>query len=118
MAEYLTMGGFMEAALVILAICWAWNLVYTGITNARKERKHAEEPILRVKDEVSQLKGRLEEVERRITSHEQTMVDLKNGQNVLCHGIQALLEHEMHNGNGDEMIAASTAISEWLRARR
>ena len=34
-----------------------------------------------------------------------------------CAGVQALLEHELHNGNADEMQLASKEINTWLRER-
>ena len=37
---------------------------------------------------------------------------------VICAGVQALLEHELHNGNTDEMHQASSEISGWLRQRK
>ena len=43
---------------------------------------------------------------------------MRNGQRELCFGVQALLNHELHNGNADEMARASENINKWLVERK
>ena len=50
----------------------------------------------------------------RLDRHEADIAALKEGQRVLCGGVQALLEHEIHNGNADEMKAAARELKKYL----
>jgi septal ring factor EnvC (AmiA/AmiB activator) len=124
MQSYLTGDGLLKAALVILAICWAWNMVYTAITNARKERERQDAPLNEIRDDIRKLNDGIHNDRERITAlehdiehHGDELRDLHHGQTEICRGVQALLEHALHNGNTDEMEAASQAIGKWLRTR-
>lgn len=124
MEKYLTGDGVLKAAIVLLALCWAGNLIYTAITNARKERERSEEPIRAIRGDIQALRNdlmadreRITALERDLEMHSDELKDLHQGQTELCRGVQALLEHALHNGNGEEMQAASTSIGKWLRNR-
>lgn len=124
MEKYLTGDGLLKAAIIILALCWAWNLIYTAVTNARKEKERAEEPIRAIRGDISALRNdlaadrdRIAALERDLATHSDELQDLHQGQTELCRGVQALLDHALHNGNGEEMQAASTSIGKWLRNR-
>lgn len=124
MEKYLTGDGLLKAAIIILALCWAWNLLYTALTNARKERERAEEPIRAVRGDIATLRSDLTADRERITALERDvegygaeMRDVHQGQTELCRGVQALLDHAIHNGNTDELQASSTSIGKWLRNR-
>ncbi len=124
MEKYLTGDGLLKAAIILLALCWAWNMVYTALTNARKEKARADEPlnivradINKLQNEINEDRGRIEALERVGDAHEHELKDLHAGQTELCRGVQALLEHALHNGNADEMQAASASIGKWLRNR-
>lgn len=124
MEKYLTGDGLLKAAIIILALCWAWNMVYTALNNARKEKERADAPlnivradINKLQNEINEDRGRIEALERVGDAHARELVDLHTGQTELCRGVQALLEHALHNGNNDEMQAASASIGKWLRNR-
>lgn len=124
MEKYLTGDGLLKAAIILLALCWAWNMVYTALTNARKEKERADAPLNIVRSDINKLqneinedRGRIEALERVGDAHARELVDLHTGQTELCRGVQALLEHALHNGNNDEMQAASASIGKWLRNR-
>jgi len=124
MEKYLTGDGLLKAAVVVLALAWAWNLIYTALTNARKERERAEAPFKAIRDDITHLREdiaadreRIGALERGVDSHAVELKDLHTGQTELCRGVQALLEHALHNGNNDEMQAASASIGKWLRNR-
>lgn len=124
MQQYLTGDGLLKAALVILALCWAWNMIYTALGNARKAREQAEEPIRAVRGDIQTLRNdlmtdreRITALERDLEAHSDELRDLHQGQTELCRGVQALLEFNLHNGNEEEMKAASTSIGKWLRNR-
>lgn len=124
MEKYLTGDGVLKAAIVVLALCWAWNLIYTAITNARKERERSEEPIRAIRGDIQALRNdlmadreRITALERDLELHSDELKDLHQGQTELCRGVQALLEYSLHNGNEEEMQAASASIGKWLRNR-
>lgn len=50
----------------------------------------------------------------RLDEHERSIDDLREGQQVLCSGILALLDHELHNGNSDQMQDARDGIMNYL----
>ena len=50
----------------------------------------------------------------RLDRHEHEIGDLRGGQRVLMQGVQALLEHELHNGNADQMKEAADKLRKYL----
>ena len=135
MEKYLTGSGLLTAAIVILALAWAWNLIYTAMSNARKMRERSDEPINQLREKVNDLheeirdletrvndmcrdvNNRVDAIQRGMETHTTEIADLHAGQTELCRGVQALLEHALHNGNEAAMSAASQSIGEWLRTR-
>lgn len=67
-----------------------------------------------VKDRETSVDKMLATDKARLDAHEKEIAELREGQKVLCGGLQALLEHELHNGNADQMQKASDNLSEWL----
>lgn len=117
MEKYLTGDGLTATALFLLAVVWAGNMIFTFVGGARKERERAKEPFLRIDASINELKNKVSVLERRVDAHDNEVQDLHTGQSALCRGVQALLEHELHNGNDEEMRAASDSIGKWLRTR-
>lgn len=124
MEKYLTGDGLLKAAIIILALCWAWNTIYTALTNARREKANLEAPLIAIRGDISSLRNdlmadreRITALERDLELHSGELKDLHQGQTELCRGVQALLEFSIHNGNEDEMRAASASIGKWLRNR-
>lgn len=56
--------------------------------------------------------------EKHIAENHDHITDLKEGQRVLCVAVMALLNHELHNGNSDEMSKASAGVNEYLINRK
>lgn len=128
MEHNITSDNLIVFAIVALTICWAFNLVYTAVQNARTEKKRQQEPFQRIdssmndirakcESHVREIDSRVETLERRMTEHENDLKDIHQGQSAMLRGVQALLDHELHNGNEEEMKAASDTISKWLRTR-
>lgn len=82
---------WVAAALVAFALA-VWTLV-DKIKNAASWRKSVEE--------------RLKNDKERIDNHD-------TGQRALLRGVLALLNHELHNGNNDEMERAKSGIDNFL----
>lgn len=50
----------------------------------------------------------------RLDAHEKEIGELRSGQKVICSGVQALLDHALHDGNSQQMQDASNKLTEWL----
>lgn len=103
--------------IVVLAFLNLYNVFASARRNARAEKKRQEAPTETLKSEIIEVNRKLATDKLRLDEHERRLADLKNGMTAQCAGVQALLEHELHNGNADEMQAASRGIDKWLRER-
>ena len=54
---------------------------------------------------------------QRLDDHDEEIKGLKEGQQVLCSGLLALLDHELHNGNTDQMQKARDDIMTYLQGK-
>lgn len=92
----ITGGQIYTAALVFLAGCGAVTTIGKAIEVIRNWRKPA---------------GSLK---HKVARHEEQLAALKDGQCVMCEALMALLGHELHNGNSDEMQEASRKLNQYL----
>lgn len=53
----------------------------------------------------------------RLDGHDEAIRDLQESTQVLCNGILALLDHELHNGNTDQMQDARDDLMNYLSGR-
>ncbi len=51
----------------------------------------------------------------RLDGHDKAIQSLQESNQVLCSGIMALLDHELHNGNGEQMQKARDDIMRYLQ---
>ena len=61
---------------------------------------------------------KLAEDKERMDHHDIAIKDSQECQKVLCAGLLALLDHELHNGNADEMQKARDNIMGYLQERK
>lgn len=108
--EGVTFDSLTTTVIVILALCGAINVIGSTIKLIRDHRKPKE-------DAMDEINERLANDNVRIKEHGKAINDLQGGQKCLCEGVQALLNHALHNGNSDEMQAACGNINTWLRNR-
>lgn len=128
---------FLIVLVGLCALFLTYDKVAQAVQNIRKRRKKpdedqaarmAEEISERVTETISQQlddirdklatdKSRLDAQERRISSLETSQMDVKEGFSVLCTGLIAALNHELHNGNADEMMSAIEKITKYLTHR-
>lgn len=52
-----------------------------------------------------------------LDEHSQSIEELKESTQVLCNGVLALLDHELHNGNADQMQNARDDILKYLQGK-
>ena len=95
------------ALLVFLAICAAIVTVGKAVDTIKKWRTPT-----------TDTQTCLANDKRRLDQHEKELDDLHQGVQHLCNGVVALLNHELHNGNSDEMSSAARSINDWLIHRR
>ena len=128
MEQYLSTDTFWGSMLFALAICWMIKTVFDAVFSIQTHRRNTGEPITNLGRRVDglenqchelehKIEGYRQEAERELNAHQQDLEDLHAGQSVVCRGVQALLDHALHNGNTDEMQAASDGIGKWLRTR-
>ena len=96
----LTGSNLIITLLVICALLMVYNLVCTARKNYKELKKPADE--------------REKNVAAKLDKHDKDIAALKEGLKVNCSGVKALLNHELHNGNSQEMQAAATAMDTWL----
>lgn len=98
------------AVLVFLALCGSIVAVDKCVSTIRGWFKPSSNHWSAVEKMLANDKARLDQ-------HERVIDDLKKGQRVICLGVQELLEHELHNGNAEEMKKASNNINRYLVER-
>ena len=60
---------------------------------------------------------KLDDDKRRLEEHESSIKALQESNKVLCSGILALLDHELHNGNTKQMEEARQGIMDYLAGK-
>lgn len=101
--EHVTPEQLMNTVVVILAILAAIVAVDKAIDVFKKWRQ----PTKSVNE-------KLETDKRRLDEHEKAIRNLTEGQKVMCAGVVALLDHQLHNGNTEQMENARNDISKYL----
>ena len=128
MQQFLESNSFWTALVFFVAVCWVIKTVFDAVMAIQIHKRQGREPVSVLEKQVENLEiqyreldHRIEEhrqeTERRLSMHQRDLEDLHKGQSVVCRGVQALLDHALHNGNTDEMQAASDGIGKWLRTR-
>lgn len=128
MEKFLSELNLNTALLVLLSMAWAYNIIHQALQNGKKAVDESQRPFKRIDGTIEDMRSkcemhvkdlddRIDNIERRLMEHDRAIKDLHDGQSVLCRGVQALLDHELHNGNEDEMRSASDGIGKWLRTR-
>lgn len=120
-----TVDGIYKALLVVLAICGAITTVGKAaetINSLRKPSKDAQAATEAVLQEYRKRfendTKRFERGEERMDRIEADLDDFHQGQYHTCMCLKALLGHELHNGNAEEMVEAATNMDKWLVKRR
>lgn len=115
--ENVPVEGWLYFAVIALLLLNVYNVYSTARKNAREEKEHREQPTLTLEEKIKAHDRMLDNDKRRLDEMERKQNDMERGQMANCRGVQALLEHELHNGNAEEMQEASHEIAEWLRKR-
>lgn len=112
--ENVTAAQIATAIIVILAICGAIKVIGSAIDVIRGWKKPRADSDEAVKSRLDSHDKFFAADKRRLDELDSELADQREGQKVLCKGVQALLDHELHNGNADDMADASKGINNWL----
>ena len=110
---------------VFLALCGIVTIVLNAVEKLIALRKRKMQPLADVKSDIMTMlandKHRLDaqdaivsEHTRRLDKLERRADTVEQGQKVQCKALMALLDHELHNGNADQMSEASREINDYL----
>ena len=120
----ITPSALWTALAVVVLLCGVVSIVLGTVEKINAIRLRKSKPAQGVSDELVEINRKLSTDKARLDDHTRTMAepdgklaDLRTGLMATCTGVQALLEHELHNGNADEMQQASKGIDKWLRER-
>ena len=110
--------GLLAIALMIFKLV---EFIQGQADRRDKSSGNAQEPIraitirlTAIEDRLDSIDGKLDSDKRRIESLEGKQNEIQNGFRALCTASLALLNHEMHNGNGEEMEAAQKSLQAYL----
>jgi len=120
-------------ALIVLIAGAGLYVLYGKVRETYLKNKQMKSPENRLADEISakvieKMEPRFSEIDRKlandkeqIDAHTRQINTMEKRQNssdkaekALCRGVLALLNHELHNGNTDEMEKAKSGIDDYL----
>lgn len=100
--------------VVVLGLCIAIKYVGDAVTTLKAWKKPSGDRVAKLEEYSRNDKARLDGHETRLQALENSMHDTQTGQRVMMRGVVALLEHELHNGNSEQMQEASDNINRYL----
>lgn len=107
----------LTCLLTLFVVIECYNKFSTARKNTREEKAMANKPMDEMEERMSRAEQRIAALENRQDDNMRQIADVKEGQMALCAGVKALLEHELHNGNADEMEVSSKKLDHWLLNR-
>lgn len=93
----------LRAAYVVLAILAAIVTIDKVIDIIKKWRAPG-----------TDTKKKLANDKKRLDEHDEAISDLRESNQVICSALLAILDHELHNGNGDQMQKARDEMMAYL----
>lgn len=102
----ITVDQLMDAVIVLLAVLSSVTVVDKAVDIFKKWRTPSTETAKKLAND-----------KLRLDRHEECITELQEINQVLCAGVVALLDHELHNGNSDQMEKARDDIMACLRGR-
>ena len=95
----------MNAIVVVLA-------VFAGIITVDK----MVDIVKKWRSPTTDVMGKLANDKARLDEHDKMILYLAESNRVLCEGVLALIDHELHNGNGEQMQKARDDILKHIQA--
>ncbi len=100
-----------------LAVCAIIATVGKAVDVVRSWLRPAQKKSTDVQACLKNDKSRLDDHDGRISALEKGLQKTQEGQRVTMEGVMALLEHELHNGNSEQMEQASMEIRTYLLSK-
>lgn len=100
--------------IVLIALMWFFNQLGQTLETWRKMKKPKDTEDEEMESRILMCEKRFASDQRRLDDHERKIEDLQAGMRHNCFGVKALLNHELHNGNADEMSKAASDIDKYL----
>lgn len=105
---------FLIAAMVMLIL--VAKAVEAGKKLFAKPKSKEKTDILQ--EHCAEAEERFRRGEKHIAENHDHIADLREGQRVMCVAVMALLGHELHNGNSEEMNNALVGLNKYLINRK
>ncbi len=102
---------------VLVGLAGLYILVCQVVESTRKLTKNRKQQENSFDSRVSECDRRFKADLSAIRDLEKRTTALEEGQRVQCAGVHALLEHELHNGNAEEMKDASKELFDYLNKK-
>ena len=102
--EHITPEQLMSAVVVVLAIFAAIVTVDKVIDIIKKWRAPS-----------TDVSKKLDIDKKRLDKHDEAIESLQECNQVICSALLAMLDHELHNGNGDQMQKARDDLMAYLQ---
>lgn len=112
--KMLTGDHLMIFLLVVVAITTLFILFVNAAEAMRKLKRPQEKKEDILESRQSECAKMFDRDFKRLNEHTERIEAVEETTRILCAGIHALLEHELHNGNADEMRQASAALFDHL----
>lgn len=112
--KMLTGDHLMIFLLVVVAITTLFILFVNAAEAMRKLKRPQEKKEDILESRQSECAKMFDRDFKRLNEHSERIEAVEETTRVLCTGMHALLEHELHNGNADEMRQASAALFDHL----
>ena len=103
--------------MVSLVLLQSFSTVYTARKNAKSLKEEKDAPIKALEERISKCEVKLGNDYLRFEHTERDIMNMKAGLTVICQGVLALLNHELHDGNSDEMQEALRGLNSWMLGR-
>ena len=124
MPEELTPSSIWTAVGVFVGLLLLFAIIVNAVEKWRALRQPKRDADTAMDDRLTAIenklkndKARLDGIDRRLSLMDRDTDDIYKGFGAMCNALRALLEHELHNGNADQMQEASSALNNYLTSR-
>lgn len=110
----LTTDNLLTFLLIAAALLWIYNLIASAVKNHREMKAPKLNKDKSITDRLVEHERFLANNKRRLELHDGEIDDLREGTRKNCAGVKALLNHQLHDGNNEEMERAASDLDAWL----
>jgi hypothetical protein len=111
-------GNLITFLMVLVALAGLFILLSNVVEAWRKLKKPQDVRVDELQRHQDICGRRFASDKKELDDHADRIRMLEEGQCVMCEALHELLEHELHNGNADQMHAVSGKLFKYLNTRR